>query len=168
MNYHRILHDDTLNGDGLRVVLFLSGCDHHCEGCHNPQTWDPNSGKPFDIEAYDELWHYLSKDYTSGITFSGGDPLNPANIDGVYRLCKEIKENCPEKTIWLYSGYDVYEILTNPEHRKIMEYVDVLVDGKFKKELLDVKYPWAGSTNQRVIDMQRTLKMGTVVMHVNS
>ena len=149
MKYHNILKDNMNNGDGLRVVLFVSGCEHHCEGCHNPITWDKNEGLEFDESAKEEIFAELSKDYISGITFSGGDPLAPYNRDEVISLASEIKNKFPDKTIWIYTGY-VWESIKD-ELPDIPKFVDVLVDGPFIKELADADYPWAGSTNQQVI-----------------
>ena len=164
MNYHNITKDDMNNGSGLRVVLWLSGCSHRCNGCHNPQTWDSKSGILFDDEAKQELFKELEKDHLDGITLSGGDPLNCANIEDVSSLIKDIKELFPSKTIWLYTGYTIDEIYNNIKCTNnicisdIMENIDVLVDGKFIEDLKDVNYHWAGSTNQRVIDVQKSTK----------
>lgn len=147
MNYHNILHDDMRNGEGLRVVLFVAGCNHHCKGCHNPETWDVNSGIKFDIDAFFEIMNELKKDCISGLTLSGGDPLHPANRNAVTDLCKIVKSEYPNKSIWCYTGYLYEQVKDLP----VMQYIDVLVDGEFKKELADVNYCWAGSTNQRVI-----------------
>lgn len=154
MRYHNITKDDMRNGNGLRVVLWLSGCSHCCKGCHNPITWDPNGGLLFDENAKNEIFDQLSKPYISGITFSGGDPLHAANRLDVRGLMEEIKEQFPEKTIWLYTGDSWEQIF----HYSLMEYVDVLVDGEFMLDLLDVKLLWKGSKNQRVIDVKKTLK----------
>lgn len=161
MNYHNITMDDMLNGDGLRTVLWVAGCDHHCEGCHNPITWDSSGGIPFDDNAKKELFNNLSKDYISGITFSGGDPLFFSNIRPITLLAKEIKEKFPDKTIWLYTGY-IYEAVQDLD---IMKYIDVLVDGEFVKEQHNPKLLWRGSENQRVIDIQDTIKLGKIVLH---
>ena len=165
MNYHKILYDDQLNGEGLRVVLFVSGCSHHCEGCHNPQTWDSKSGKEFDQDAMDEITHYLSKDYTEGITLSGGDPLDYSNVEDILELCKEIKSTFPNKTIWIYTGYRVEDVLKHPVQRNVLEYADVLVDGPFMKDLFEQNYPYAGSTNQRIIDIPATLEANEAVLY---
>lgn len=154
MRYHNITKDDMLNGDGLRVVLWVAGCSHCCKECHNPITWDPNGGLPFDEEAKQEIFDQLDKPYISGITFSGGDPLHSANRLEVRNLMSEIRQKYPDKTIWLYTG-DSWE---NIQHYAIMQYVDVLVDGEFEADKKDVKLLWKGSSNQRVIDVQKTLK----------
>ena len=142
-----------LNGDGLRVVLWVAGCNHCCKGCQNPITWDPDGGLPFDDAAKQEIFEQLDKSYISGITFSGGDPLHPANRLGVREFMAEIKEKYPQKTIWLYTG-DIWE---NILYYPMMKYVDVVVDGEFKSELKDPKLLWKGSSNQRVITVQETL-----------
>ena len=142
-----------LNGDGLRVVLWVAGCTHCCKECQNPITWDPNGGLPFDDDAKAEIFEQLDKSYISGITFSGGDPLHSANRLDVRNLMIEIKEKYPDKTIWLYTG-DVWE---NILHYPMMKYIDVVVDGEFKIDLKDNKLLWKGSSNQRVVDVQKSL-----------
>lgn len=161
MHYHNITKDDMLNGDGLRVVLWVAGCSHQCPGCHNPVTWDPEGGLPFDDEAKQEIFAELEKDYISGITFSGGDPLHEANISGVTALAKEIRENYPDKTIWLYTGY----VWKDVKKLEIVKYLDVLVDGRFEEKKKDNNLHWRGSANQFVIDVKNTLKIGELVLH---
>lgn len=153
MRYHNITKDDMLNGDGLRVVLWLAGCDHCCKECQNPVTWDPDGGLPFDEEAKQEIFEQLDKDYISGITFSGGDPLHSRNRADVKNLMAEIKGKYPTKTIWLYTGDCWEDIYQYP----LIKYVDVLVDGEFHAEEKDTKLLWKGSKNQRVIDVKATL-----------
>ena len=153
MRYHNITKDDMLNGDGLRVVLWVAGCTHCCKECQNPLTWDPEGGLLFDDAAKEELFEQLAKSYISGITFSGGDPLHIANEIDVRLLIDEIKEKFPTKTVWLYTG-DVWE---NIYDTATMKKIDVLVDGEFRVEEKDVKLMWKGSKNQRVIDVQATL-----------
>lgn len=160
MRYHNITTDDMLNGDGLRTVLWVAGCPHRCQGCHNPITWDIDGGLPFDEAAEQELFEKLSADYISGITFSGGDPLHPANRDEVTRLAKKVKQQHPEKTIWLYTGYNWEDICG----LEAVALADVLVDGRFEKNLFDAKLHWKGSSNQRVIDVQETLSHGKIVL----
>lgn len=154
MRYHNITKDDMLNGDGLRVVLWLAGCSHCCKECQNPLTWDPDGGPPFDETAKQEIFNQLEKPYINGITFSGGDPLHSANRLDVRSLMEEIKQKYPNKTIWLYTGDSWEDIL----HYPAMKFVDVLVDGEFKIELKDVKLLWKGSRNQRVIDVSKSLE----------
>lgn len=154
MRYHNITKDDMLNGDGLRVVLWVSGCSHCCKECQNPITWDPDGGLLFDDLAKAEIFDQLDKDYISGITFSGGDPLHSANRLDVRALIQEIKEKYPSKTIWLYTGADWEDIW----HYPMMKMIDVVVDGEFEVAKKDTKLLWKGSSNQRVIDVQATLK----------
>lgn len=162
MNYHNITKEDMLNGDGLRVVLWVSGCNHHCKGCQNPITWDENGGLPFDEEAEKELFEALDKPYIDGITFSGGDPLFPANRSEVFRLIKKCKALYPQKTIWLYTGYTWEQIRDLDGIRDI----DVIAEGEFVEELLDNNIQWVGSSNQRVIDVNRTLNSNKIELHV--
>lgn len=164
MNYHNIDHCDMLNGEGVRVSLWVSGCSLHCKGCQNPQTWCFDSGIPFDQEAKEELYNALNQHYIQGITFSGGNPLD--NFSEVLELCKEIKEKYPTKDIWLYTGY-TYEELYYKEISRILLYIDVLVDGPYIEEQRDITLPWRGSKNQRVIDVQKTLEQGKVVTLVD-
>lgn len=161
MRYHNITKDDMLNGDGLRVVLWVAGCAHGCPGCHNPITWDPEGGLPFDEEAKQEIFDELDKDYVSGITFSGGDPLHEANVRQVTALAKEIREKYPNKTIWLYTGSRWKEV----KDLEIAKYLDVLVDGEFQEEKKDNTLHWKGSANQMVIDVPKTLQIGEIVLH---
>ena len=161
MRYHNITRDDMLNGDGLRVVLWVAGCNHCCKECQNPVTWDPNGGLPFDQAARQEIFDQLEKSYTSGITFSGGDPLYPGNRMEITALAKEIRERFPEKTIWMYTG-SLWETVKSYE---VMKYVDVLVDGEYECDKRDTQLHWKGSSNQRVINVQDSLRRGQVVLH---
>ena len=164
MRYHNITKDDMLNGDGLRVVLWVAGCSHCCEQCHNPITWDSNGGLEFDEAAKQEIFDELKKDHVHGITFSGGDPLHMANAYDVADLAKEIRENYPNKSIWLYTGGLWEEV----KDMRVIPYLDVLVDGEFEVDKKDVNLHWVGSSNQRVIDVQKTLKEGKVILHEDS
>ena len=134
MRYHNITQDDMNNGDGLRVVLWVAGCEHHCKGCQNPVTWNPDDGLVFDKRAFNEIM-------------------------------KAVQKRFPKKTIWVYTGYTWEQILENKYLLAAVKYADVLVDGRFEEELKDVNYHWAGSTNQRVIDVQKSLQKGEVVLH---
>lgn len=161
MRYHNITKDDMLNGDGLRVVLWVSGCSHCCRECHNPITWDPNGGLLFDEAAKQEIFTELARDYISGITFSGGDPLYYSNRLDVSKLIREIREKFPEKTIWLYTGF-LWETIDSLE---VMKDIDVLVDGEFEVEKKDTKLHWRGSSNQRVIDVPASRAAGKIILH---
>lgn len=166
MNYHNIKHDDMTNGDGLRVTLFMSGCEHHCPECQNPQTWDYDSGIYFDDLAMAEIDKELSKEYISGITFSGGDPLAPNNIGAVLYIIKQIKFRHPDKTIWLYTGYTYESILSEGDYEsvQVLKNCDVIIDGEYKKDLRDLDAKWRGSRNQRVIDVKKSLETSKVVL----
>ena len=153
MRYHNITKDDMKNGDGLRVVLWVAGCSHCCKDCQNPITWDPDGGLEFDDNAKEELFEQLRKNYISGITFSGGDPLHQANISDIRKLSEEIKEKFPDKTQWLYTGYSWEEIFKNP----VLNCIDVVVDGEFDCNQKDNTLMWKGSKNQRVIDVRKTM-----------
>ena len=165
MNYHNITHDDMNNGDGLRTVLWVAGCSHHCYNCQNPETHDACGGIKFDGSAYEELINSLKPDYISGITFSGGDPLHVNNIRTVTELAKTVKDL--GKTVWLYTG-SCWEYLYM-KHKEgiinILNYVDVLVDGEYIDHLRDINLKWRGSSNQRVIDVQASLKYGKCILH---
>lgn len=149
VNYHNIKHDDMNNGDGIRVTLFVSGCNHHCKGCQNPETWSINGGVLFDLDAFFEICDELEKDYVSGLTLSGGDPLHPINRKCITKLCKFIKRYYPHKTIWCYTGYQYAQV----KDLDVMHYIDVLIDGEYVEELRDVNAHWVGSTNQKVIKL---------------
>ncbi len=161
MRYHNITKDDMLNGDGLRVVLWTAGCSHGCKECHNPITWDPNGGVEFDEAAKKEIFDELDKNYISGITFSGGDPLHANNRAQVQELAQEIKSIYPKKTIWLYTGYLWEEI----KDLEFVKSIDVIVDGKFEIDKKLEQLRWKGSSNQRVIDVLKSLQSDQVVLH---
>ncbi|WFR57422.1 anaerobic ribonucleoside-triphosphate reductase activating protein [Anaerocolumna sp. AGMB13025] len=160
MRYHNITKDDMLNGSGLRVVLWVSGCNHGCKGCQNPVTWNVNDGLIFDEAAKEELFAELNKDYIEGITLSGGDPLHPANRADIGVLIEEIHTAFPSKNIWLYTGYSWADINDLP----FIPYVDVLVDGRFRIELLDNQLHWKGSSNQNVIHVKKSLSENNLVL----
>jgi anaerobic ribonucleoside-triphosphate reductase activating protein len=161
MRYHNITKDDMLNGEGLRVVLWVSGCTHGCKQCHNAITWDINGGLLFDEVAKRELFLELEKDYIAGITFSGGDPLHIDNRNDVGKLIDEIKCNFPNKTIWLYTGFDWDEIKT----LDFIKNIDVLVDGEFVYDLKDTKLHWCGSSNQKVVDVKKSLNEQNIIIY---
>ena len=147
MNYHGITLTSFNNGEGMRTVLWVAGCEHKCKGCQNLYAWDINGGMPFDREARLELFKAANRTWIDGITFSGGDPLHPANREAITTLARDFKAEFPKKNIWLYTGY-TYEDIKNLE---VMQYIDVVVDGQYVEELADSDYKYAGSTNQRVI-----------------
>lgn len=160
MRYHNITKDDMKNGDGLRVVLWVAGCDHKCPGCQNPVTWNPGDGLIFDGGAWEELEDLLDNDYISGLTLSGGDPLFVGNREDILTLCELVKASFPNKTIWIYTGYTYETIKDLP----VMEYIDVLVDGPYIEKLRDIQLKWRGSSNQRVIDIKKSRELGQVIL----
>lgn len=172
MRYHNITKADMLNGEGLRVVLWVSGCSHHCHACQNAITWDPNDGLIFDDNAKKEIFDELSKDYCSGITFSGGDPLFLGNREEVAKLILEIRDKFKDKTIWLYTGYTFEELLVQKENDNnldiILNNIDVLLDGKFILKLADIKLHYVGSSNQYIIDVKKSLKEGKKVLYIDN
>ena len=160
---------DQLNGVGLREVLFFSGCDFRCPGCFNAELQDPDYSTPGSHEwgesDYQDLLKRLSHSYISGVTILGGDGFSECNKAGVLELCKRLREDMPEKTIWIYTGYTFEQIKKMKDERwECLKYIDVLCDGPFIESRLSPKLPWVGSDNQRVIDMVKTLKSGKLVL----
>lgn len=149
MRYHKIVKGSVCDGTGFRCTLYLSGCIHHCHGCHNPETWDFNSGKEFTEDTKKELFSCLALPYINGITLSGGDPL--CSYDELLPLLKEIKEKFPNKNIWVYTGFTLEELIASNK-TEILNYIDVLVDGKFILEQRDITLPFRGSKNQRILE----------------
>ena len=175
MNYMQIDKCDVANGVGVGVVLWVSACNCHCLGCHNPQSWDFNTGQPFTEDTMQEILSELAKPYISHFTLSGGHPLEYQNINTVYRIVKTVKEKFPDKTIWLYTGYTWEEILEQykiwEDHEvngicslDVVSYCDVLVDGRYEDDKRDISLAWRGSSNQRVIDIKESLKQNSVVL----
>lgn len=183
MDYLKIEHEDVCNGTGLRVVLWLSGCSHHCYNCQNPQTWNPGSGIPFDESAKQEIFNELSKDYISGITFSGGDPLYENNLDEVLKLIKQIRNSFPEKSIWLYTGFEWDSLVSkicqptfpdkdferiieiHKKRKEIISLCNIVIDGEYIDEQRDITLKWRGSSNQRVIDVKQSLTQNKLVLY---
>ena len=161
-----------LNGDGLRVVLWLAGCSHHCQACQNPITWDANDGLIFDEEAKREVFAELEKSWCSGLTLSGGDPLYVGNRTDVSLLVKEIKSKFPDKNIWCYTGYTWEELMKqvkDDENLKIiLNNVDVLLDGRFVLSLALEKLHYVGSSNQRIIDVRSSLDTGNIDLYIDN
>lgn len=167
MRYQAIKHDNMLNGDGLRSVLWVSGCDAHCKNCFNPETWDFDDGLIFDERIRNEFIESARPDYISGITIVGGEPLHEKNIGEVYNIVSEFKKRFPDKTIWLYTGFTWEEIFKDFKHNSysfyeiqranlVFNFVDVLVDGPYIDSLKNEKLKWRGSSNQHVIDIKAT------------
>ena len=173
MNYHKIEKTSVANGTGIRVVLWCSGCRIGCKNCHNPETWDFNSGNMFDIKAKQELFDALNKPYIKGITFSGGHPLEYENLPDVYDLIKEIRTKFPDKDVWLYTGYtlSINDFDTTADicfdngllKNYILAMCDVVVDGPYIEAQRDITLKFRGSKNQRLIDVKETLKQGKII-----
>lgn len=172
MRYHNITKADMLNGNGLRVVLWLSGCSHHCQACQNPITWDANDGLIFDEEAKREVFAELEKSWCSGLTLSGGDPLYIGNREEVSLLVKEIKLKFPDKNIWCYTGYTWEELMKQVKDdnnlKTILDNVDVLLDGRFVLSLALEKLHYVGSSNQRIIDVRSSLDTGNINLYIDN
>ena len=165
MNYHKITKFDVDNGQGIRTVLWVSGCSHNCYKCHNPQTHNVNSGRFFDNSAMTELLNSLNYEYVKGITFSGGDPLHTNNRKTIAEISYKIKELYPNKDQWLYTGYTFEQILKSKEMTDVIKYIDVLIDGKFELAKREISLKWRGSSNQRIIDVQNSLKKGRIIIY---
>lgn len=173
MNYLGIDKASISNGPGVRVVLWVAGCDVHCKGCQNEESWNFSAGRTFDEAAKQELFDALNKQYIRGITLSGGHPLANNNVEDVYLLTKELKEKFPTKDVWLYTGYTWEQIFptvcldvfnSNNMYRKVVvEMCDVVVDGPYIEEQRDITLKFRGSKNQRLIDVKETIKQGKIV-----
>ena len=162
MRYNKIRKMDIANGPGVRVSIFFQGCAFHCKNCFNPETWDFNGGKEFSDEQIDEIIEIAKSDFITGLSILGGEPMHPTNIEATTRLAKRFKEEYPDKTIWAWSGFLFDEYVSKKE---VAKYLDVLVDGQFKDELRNPKLKWKGSENQRVIDVQKSLKENKIVLY---
>ena len=170
MNFANIKFNDIANGEGIRTSLFVSGCTHHCKNCFNKIAWDFNYGNEFTTEVEDKILLSLAPYYINGLTLLGGEPMEPANQKGLLPLVKRVKQKYPNKTIWCYTGYLFDEELLKPSRahcsytKELLSYIDILVDGKFIEELKDVTLRFKGSSNQRVIDVQKSLKANQVIL----
>ena len=164
MNYEKVDKCSVSNGAGVRTVLWVSGCDIHCRNCHNQQTWDFNSGIPFTDDTMQELLYDLSKPYIKGCTLSGGHPLDPHNAPKVLEIVKRVKMVFPNKDIWIYSGYVWEDIIKDNTLKEILKRTDVLVDGAYVDELRDISLPFRGSSNQRIIDVEKSLAENKVIL----
>ena len=164
MNYEKIDKCSVSNGTGIRTVLWVSGCDIHCRNCQNPQTWDFNSGIPFTDDTMQEILYDLSKPYIKGLTLSGGHPLDTQNAPKVLEIVKRVKMVFPNKDIWIYSGYVWEDIIKNDTLKEILNRTDVLVDGAYIDELRDISLAFRGSSNQRIIDVPKSLEQNKVIL----
>lgn len=169
MNYASIKKFDTANGEGIRISLFVSGCPHHCKNCFNKEAWDYDYGKKFTEKEEDEIIDFLSKDYIKGLSLLGGEPMWPDNQKGLLPLLRRVKKLYPEKTIWCYTGYlfdkEIVDKMCkeNDFTREFLSYIDVIIDGRFVESLKNYTLYFRGSSNQRIIDVQKSLKSGKVI-----
>lgn len=155
MRYNVIRKMDISNGPGVRVSIFMQGCQFHCKNCFNKETWDFEGGKAFTDDTIEEVIQLSNESYIKGLSILGGEPMNPVNIEGTTKLAKAFKEKYPNKTVWVWSGYNFD---TDLKDKEALKYIDVLVDGTYQDELHDPTLKWRGSSNQRVIDVQKSLK----------
>lgn len=160
MKYRKIRKMDIADGPGVRVSIFFQGCDFHCKNCFNPETWSWNCGEEFNDEVIDKILDLAKFDYITGLSILGGEPMHPNNIMGTLKLAKAFRTRYPQKTIWAWSGYK-YEDILKPE---VLKYLDVLVDGQYIDSKRDPRLKWCGSTNQRVIDVVKSLKENKIVI----
>ena len=170
MKYAAIKKHDVANGPGVRVSLFVSGCNHNCKGCFNPEAWDFNYGKDFTEKEESEIIEALKPDYIKGLSLLGGEPLEAVNQKGILPLVKKVKEQYPDKTVWCYTGFlfdkQVVDKMTKTfdETEELLKYIDYIVDGKFEEENKDLTLQFRGSSNQRIIDVQESLKAKKIVL----
>lgn len=162
MRYNKIRKMDVSNGPGLRVSIFMQGCTFNCKNCFNPETHDFNGGKEFTQTQIDRILELCATEQIEGLSILGGEPMHPKNIGGTTALAKAFKEAYPNKTLWVWSGFLFDEYLKDKE---VLNYIDVLVDGQFVDELHDFTLKWRGSSNQRVIDVQKSLKENKIVLY---
>ena len=160
MRYNLIRKMDISNGPGVRVSIFMQGCPFHCKNCFNPETWDFEGGKEFTQETIDKVLELSNKNEVKGLTILGGETMAPTNVEGTAKLAKAFKEKYPEKNVWAWSGYKYEQI----KDIAALKYIDVLVDGNYEDELHDPTLKWKGSSNQRVIDVQKSLKNGGITL----
>ena len=169
MNYADIKKIDVANGEGVRVSVFVSGCNHHCKGCFNQCAWDFNYGKEFSEKEEQQIIDYMNHDYISGLSLLGGEPLEPRNQEGLLPLVKKVKEKFPNKNIWCYTGFDFEKDVVgkmakdNETTRELLKYIDVIVDGKFEEDKRDLKLQFRGSSNQKLVDVKKSLQTGKVI-----
>lgn len=172
MNYGEIKNFDIANGEGVRVSLFVSGCTHHCKNCFNRETWDFGFGKPFTEETEALLLRELAPDYINGLSLLGGEPFEPQNQAALLPFLRRVKDAYPQKTVWCYTGYLFdRELLGDSRARcahtdEMLSLLDVLVDGEFVQELYSITLQFRGSSNQRIIDVPKSLATGTVVAYI--
>lgn len=172
MNYADIKKIDVANGEGVRVSVFVSGCNHHCKGCFNQCAWDFNYGKEFTEKEEQQIIDYMNHDYISGLSLLGGEPLEPKNQEGLLPLVKKVKEKFPDKNIWCYTGFDFEKDVVgkmaknNETTRELLKYIDIIVDGKFEEDKKDLKLQFRGSSNQKIVDVKKSLQTGQIVKQI--
>ncbi len=172
MNYADIKKIDVANGEGVRVSVFVSGCNHHCKGCFNQCAWDFNYGKKFTEKEEQQIIDYMNHDYISGLSLLGGEPLEPKNQEGLLPLVKKVKEKFPNKNIWCYTGFDFEKDVVgkmaknNETTRELLKYIDIIVDGKFEEDKKDLKLQFRGSSNQKIVDVKKSLQTGQIVKQI--
>lgn len=166
MRYNKIRKMDISNGEGVRVSIFVQGCHFHCKGCFNPETWSFEAGKEFTSQTLKTLLDLCLKDTVKGLSILGGEPLNEENFIGVLEIVKEFrnKEKLENKDIWLWTGYEIEDILSSEKKKEILKYLDYVVCGQFIEEEKNLKLKWAGSNNQRWIDVKSTLQENKVIL----
>ncbi len=170
MNYADIKRFDIANGPGIRISLFVSGCNHHCKGCFNEVAWDFNYGKPFTDETIQTIIRYMNSPHIAGLTLLGGEPMEPVNQEALLPLVRRVKETFPDKNIWCFTGYlfdrDIVDRMfdTIATARELVSYFDVMVDGKYVEELKNVNLRFKGSSNQRTILVKESLASGEIVL----
>ena len=164
MRYNTIRKMDISNGPGVRVSVFMQGCHFHCKNCFNPDTWNFEGGKEFNDETIDDVLNLCGEGHIKGLSILGGEPMHPKNIDATTKLAKAFKEKYPNKNLWVWSGFRYDEELKDKE---VLNYIDVLVDGQYVDELHDFTLKWRGSSNQRVIDVQKSLENKEVILMNN-
>ena len=160
MRYNTIRQLDIANGPFCRISIFIQGCTRRCVNCFNPETWDFDSGKEFTEQTMELLLELAKPDYISGLSVLGGDPMHPKNREEVIKLIRRFKEVYPNKTVWLWTGYLIEDIIED----LIDSGIDVIVDGPFKEELKDLRLKYRGSSNQRVINLTETIKTGDIIL----
>jgi anaerobic ribonucleoside-triphosphate reductase activating protein len=171
MHYGNIKFNDIANGEGIRVSLFVSGCTNHCKECFNPETWNFEYGKQFTQETEQQILDYLKNDFVNGLTLLGGEPFEPRNQKELLPLVKKVRELYPNKTIWAYSGFKFEdELLKNGAYpnceytRPLLELIDILVDGRFDRDLRDIRLKFRGSSNQRIIQVKQSLRENKIIL----
>ena len=160
MKYNVVRKMDISNGPGVRVSVFMQGCEFHCKNCFNPETWDFDEGKDFTQDTLDQVIKLCGEKHIKGLSILGGEPMHPKNIESTTKLAKAFKEKYPDKNLWVWSGFRFDKDLKGKE---VLKYIDVLVDGRYVDELHSPTLKWKGSSNQRVIDVQKSLKNNQII-----